>query len=145
MNLAAQSQSATKDITTILENIQHQTETTKSLMNQIDTTMGEQAKSVAETYEVFKQVEEADKMIINGIIDFSSTVDYIDEFSQNLLKVTGALANIAEESAATTEETTASLQEQLTIMKNLNQLSEDIKENIHELQLSIEHFKIEKK
>ena len=85
------------------------------------------------------------KMIINGIIDFSSTVDYIDEFSQNLLKVTGALANIAEESAATTEETTASLQEQLTIMKNLNQLSEDIKENIHELQLSIEHFKIEKK
>ena len=144
-NLAAQSQSATKDITTILENIQHQTETTKSLMNQIDTTMGEQAKSVAETYEVFKQVEEADKMIINGIIDFSSTVDYIDEFSQNLLKVTGALANIAEESAATTEETTASLQEQLTIMKNLNQLSEDIKENIHELQLSIEHFKIEKK
>lgn len=143
--LAEQSQSATQDIAGILANIKGQTETTKELMTRIDTAMSEQAKSVEGTYAVFKQVEEADTMIISEITDFSHTVDYIGEFSKELLEITDSLAQIAEESTQTTGETTAALQEQLAMMDSLNQLSEDIKENIHELQERIGHFKVENK
>lgn len=143
--LAEQSQSATQDIASILSNIKGQTEATKSLMMQIDTAMSEQAKSVEGTYAIFKQVEEADTMIIKEITDFSNTVDYIGEFSKELLEITDSLSQIAEESTQTTGETTAALQEQLSMMESLNQLSENIKENVHELQQSIGHFKIEDK
>ncbi len=143
-NLATQSQNAIQDITTILENIQYQTGTTKKLMTQIDTAMSEQTKLVEETYEVFKQIEEADTMIIDNIIDFSSTINYIGEFSKELLGITDSLALIAEESAATTGKTKVSLDKQFEMVDNLNKISENIKENIKELSNSIGNLKIDK-
>ena len=141
-DLATQSQQATKDITSILDLIEGQTASTRLLMKQINEKMDQQNDAVDETYKIFMQVENVEEMIIQNVESFDETIDYIHGFGQNLLSVTNNLANIAEENAAGTEESTASLEAQLETISSLNEISTNIKIYVDELQHNIHRFKI---
>ena len=70
-------------------------------------------------------------------------IDFIKDFSGELLTLIETLASSAEESAAISEEVTASSENQIIVVQNVKSESDNIDDIVDSLQVSIEKFKVE--
>lgn len=138
--LAAQSHEATQEITNILSNIKDKTQGTTMLIQNVEKAMTEQIISVGETREIFDKIAESDQNIMERIKSFSETVEYIYNFSQDLLGIAEALAKIARNSENITGEAITATQEQNNMMEQLKQSSGHIEKIVEALEIEINQF-----
>jgi len=142
-SLANESQEATKQIADVLNTIRSKADSTTRLMNSINDNMKLQLATVEETLKIFDNITNADKKIEENIGSFTELIEFIKDFSGQLLMLIEALASSAEESAAVAEEVTASSESQIISVQNVKNEANNIDDIVDSLQVSIEKFKIE--
>ena len=142
-NLAQESQSATQKISEILNDILNKsniaTESTLKIANSMDT----QLKAVEKARQAFTQINHIDYKIASEIKSFNDILDYISNFSKELLDITSTLACISQDSAAATQQTTASTEEQMAIVEHLHTSSSMIDDIVKDLAETINKFKLD--
>lgn len=141
--LANESQKATTETADILRNVRDKADMTRKIMTSIDEGMKRQTSTVEETMDIFKEITTADNRISENIKSFAGLIEYIKEFSDNLLQLIESLASSSEESAAVAEEVTASSEDQINVVGKVKASGDNILQIVNELKLNIDKFKTE--
>ena len=141
--LANESQKATTETADILRNVRDKADMTRKIMISIDEGMKRQTSTVEETMDIFKEITTADNRISENIKSFAGLIEYIKEFSDDLLQLIESLASSSEESAAVAEEVTASSEDQINVVGKVKASGDNILQIVNELKLNIDKFKTE--
>lgn len=141
--LANESKEATQETAEILNTIRNKADLTTELMSSIDEGMKVQNLTVNETLAIFDEITNADSKISDNIKSFNNLIDYIKDFSENLLELIETLASSSEESAAVSEEVTASSENQISVVEKVKVAGDKILKVVDELKVNIDKFKTE--
>lgn len=140
--LATQTEEALKDVTILINQIQEETAHSASIMENANEAIHEQNKTVEETGSAFKSIYEAVQQnnqlirkITDSILNISTQREHI---IHNMERITG----ISQETAAGTEEVSASIEQQTSSMEQLQYLSTELEASTNRVQEEIKKFTI---
>ncbi|MDM8534156.1 methyl-accepting chemotaxis protein [Clostridiaceae bacterium HSG29] len=140
--LAEESSSAANQIDVIVQDIQHETKNTVSIMNEVNDRSKEQNESVEKVNVSFEHINNS----INEIGELIKiTGDFIDEMNENKSNIVSAIENISsvsEESAAGAEEVTASMDQQNIAIEDVAKAAEKLSQLAAELNAEMSKFKL---
>lgn len=140
--LADQSKESGNKIREIVENIGKTTNKTTASAKKAEDMVNEQAKALSETVEVFGMIHSCVGELVEGI---HVVMDKLRQSLEEKELVQNSLQNISavsEEVAASTQEVTATLGGQVSVIQNLKEQVEELRSDARELDKSIEKFKI---
>lgn len=140
--LSQDSSRSTKDIAEIILNIQQDIANGANAMKEVKEVSEEQFASVNQVNEAFDKITEATDTMTN-------TIDYIENFIKTMIKSNAQVVNsindisaISQETAACSEEVTASIQTQTEAIVEVSKESEKLKEKAELLEVEVNKFKI---
>ena len=142
--LANESQSATEKTYDILNKIKAKANSTTGIMNSINEGMISYSSTVNETINIFNEITSVDNQISENVKSFNGLIDYLKDFSNELLELIETLASTAEEGAAVAEEVTASSDEQIAVVEKVKSSGNNILKIVDELKTNVEKFNIQK-
>lgn len=140
--LADQSRESGDKIREIVENIGSTTDKTTVSAKKAEDMVNAQAKALSQTVEVFGMIQICVEELVEGIRVITARLEKIVEEKE---MVQGSIQNISavsEEVAASTQEVTATISEQVTVIQNLKHEVGKLKEDVQQLNASIERFKM---
>ncbi len=141
--LADQSKESGNKIHEIVKKIGETTDKTTASAREAESMVNEQARALQETVNVFEMIQNCVGELVDGI---RLITQRLEESMLEKDKVEGSLQNIAsvsEEVAASTQEVTATLGEQVSVVQALKEEVELLRSDALELDKSIERFKID--
>jgi len=141
--LADQSKESGNKIHEIVKKIGETTDKTTASAREAESMVNEQARALQETVNVFEMIQNCVGELVDGI---RLITQRLEESMLEKDKVEGSLQNIAsvsEEVAASTQEVTATLGEQVSVVQTLKEEVELLRSDALELDKSIERFKID--
>ncbi len=140
--LAEGSSNAVGEIGSIVTMIQKDIKETAGLMNQVKEVSDEQSISVKEVDVAFDGIHESVETISNRILQVNT---YVEQLSQDNMEIVDAISNISsvsEETAAASEEVSASVMQQLESVEGVAGESARLEELTKQLQKEIDVFEI---
>lgn len=140
--LAEQSGQSAEEINTIVNKIGS---SVKAVLNKINysTEIGmETGKSVHQTNSSFKDIESDSKILRSSIEKVSNELEGVGKDRENIVEAFLGLARIAEDTAASTEEVSASSQEQASGLSEVLASAEKLSNLTEELNAAVKNFKI---
>lgn len=140
--LAEQTNEATDLVHNTLKGIINETNMATEEMENTYNIVQSQNKSVAETENSFKQIEEAVENFIQAITEVSEGIQVLHESKEIVTNAIYNIVMVSERSAAATEEISASVEEQQKAIELVAQSANDLSENIKILKESIKQFTI---
>jgi methyl-accepting chemotaxis protein len=140
--LADQSSSFTKDIKTVINELQEKSQNAVDLMQQSHQIITEQTMSVEATEGKFDGIADAIDIIKNIIVKLNHSSDLMSGNKNKVVESTQNLAAISEENAAGTQEASAAVQEQSATIEEIAKAGESLATIAEELRGIIEKFKI---
>lgn len=141
--LADQSKESGNKIHEIVKKIGETADKTTASAREAESMVNEQARALQETVNVFEMIQNCVGELVEGIRVITQR---LEESMLEKDKVEGSLQNIAsvsEEVAASTQEVTATLGEQVSVVQTLKEEVELLRSDALELDKSIERFKID--
>ena len=141
--LADQSKESGNKIHEIVKKIGETADKTTASAREAESMVNEQARALQETVNVFEMIQNCVGELVEGIRVITQR---LEESMLEKDKVEGSLQNIAsvsEEVAASTQEVTATLGEQVSVVQTLKEEVEMLRSDALELDKSIERFKID--
>jgi methyl-accepting chemotaxis protein len=141
--LAEQTKEFTEKINNIITNIEKKTQDTVSEVTISNTAVAEQIRAVQESESIFKMIFQSMDIIIKSIGKTDISVKNIMELKVNVNDSLASISAVAEESAATTEEISASTQVQMTTAKELSCKAKELRRLSEDLMNEINKFKTE--
>ena len=141
--LADQSKESGNKIHEIVKKIGETADKTTASAREAESMVNEQARALQETVNVFGMIQDCVGELVEGIRVITQR---LEESMLEKDKVEGSLQNIAsvsEEVAASTQEVTATLGEQVSVVQTLKEEVELLRSDALELDNSIEKFKID--
>ena len=141
--LADQSKESGNKIHEIVKKIGETADKTTASAREAESMVNEQARALQETVNVFGMIQDCVGELVEGIRVITQR---LEESMLEKDKVEGSLQNIAsvsEEVAASTQEVTATLGEQVSVVQTLKEEVEMLRSDALELDKSIEKFKID--
>ncbi len=97
-------------------------------MNQVKEIMKSQSENVTKTGSVFTQVTEGINKSIGGVGEIADKTAHLDEAHTSVVDIVQNLTAIAQQNAASTEETSASVIEVSDIMNEISGNAKQLKE-----------------
>lgn len=140
--LAEQSSRSAVDIQNILNQLQDNSKNSVEKMEEVQQIILEQEEKISKTNSVFTTVESSIKESITGISDIQSKTEILDNARNKTVDIVQNVSSIAQENAASTEETAAELDQVTSLVGQLNQVSEDLKNVTALLEEKINKFQI---
>jgi methyl-accepting chemotaxis protein len=140
--LAEQSGNATKLINGIVINIQRDTETMVNVVNKAHKIFKEEEKSVQDTDKRFNDILLCMKSVVLEIESMGDILSEINEHKEKAISQITNIASIAQESAACTEEVTATSHEQTSSCEKIEEYAKKLKYVVEELNKSVDKFKV---
>lgn len=126
--LADQSNESANQIDQIIHALIEDSEKAVKTMDEVKTIMNLQSENVHKTGQVFEQVRDGISSSISGVGEIATKTTQLDKARGDVVDVVQNLTAIAQQNAASTEETSASVMEvsnvMQEIMKNANRLKE---------------------
>lgn len=141
--LADQSKESGNKIQEIVKKIGETADKTTASAREAESMVNEQARALQETVNVFEMIQDCVGELVEGI---RLITQRLEESMLEKDKVESSLQNIAsvsEEVAASTQEVTATLGEQVSVVQTLKEEVELLRSDALELDKSIERFKID--
>ena len=141
--LADQSKESGNQIHEIVKKIGETADKTTASAREAESMVNEQARALQETVNVFEMIQDCVGELVEGI---RLITQRLEESMLEKDKVESSLQNIAsvsEEVAASTQEVTATLGEQVSVVQTLKEEVELLRSDALELDKSIERFKID--
>lgn len=140
--LAEESSKAADEIKNIVLNIQTGSKNTVVIMQEVKSRSGEQNEAVEKVETAFNDIFES----INGIqtiIDVvSKDIEVLDTSKVQILDSIASIASVSEEAAAASEEVSASMAEQTTVVEQVADSADQLKLLATKLEDNINQFKI---
>lgn len=140
--LADESQNSAKLITEIVENLINNSNTSVNTMNDVETIINEQNNKLDATKKIFENVNDEILEVRNIAVKITEEISNLNNLKINLLNGIESLAAIAEENAASTEETSASMTELSQLIGKTAKDAEQFVTLSEELAKSISKFKL---
>lgn len=131
--LAENSNTATRQISDIIAEIQKKVENVRKHMNDSIQAVQEQQAAVRQTEEAFERISSATGNVVDQVDVISDSAEAIVSGIQEIAQVMDATAAAAQQSAAHTEEITATTEEQYSVIEEVNQTAEDLAGLVDEL------------
>lgn len=131
--LAEQSNSSTKEIAKIINELMEDSEKAVATMNEVKEIMDEQSKKVERAGEAFSQVKAGIDASIKGVEAIEEKTIRLDDARANVIDIVQNLTAIAEENAASTQETSASVTEVTAIVEDIAQNAQKMNEYASDL------------
>ncbi|WP_419095815.1 methyl-accepting chemotaxis protein [Halalkalibacter suaedae] len=140
--LAEQSTSAANQITSLIEDIQSETEVTVNTMESNLEAVKEQVSLIEKGGASIQKIVENVKETQNGIYDIKDIFGLIESSTVGVLGSIKSINEIIEASAASTEEAAASTEEQSSTIEEIAASSRDLAKLAQKLQEDLSSFKI---
>ncbi len=140
--LAEQSNESAQQITGIIELLIQETQRSVETMTNVREVIDKQDENVTLTERAFGDVKDGITHSIEGIRAVSGRTKELDEARVKVVDVVQNLTAIAEENAASTEETSASATEMSAIMESIDSNAKDLNQVVEQLHGTIAKFKI---
>lgn len=141
--LAEQSNESARQIADIINLLIADSEKTVSTMEDVKSVIAKQDEHVANTEKAFEDVKDGIDKSIESVRTLTDKTKQLDEARVKVVDVVQNLTAIAEENAASTEETSASASEVGAIMENISDNAKQLNVIADELKESISQFLIE--
>lgn len=140
--LAEQSNESTRQIESITDSLIADSEKAVNIMGEVKEIMTKQNEHVSKTDEIFMQVKDGIDSSIDGITVIAEKTRQMDEARVNVVDIVHNLTSIAEENAAGTQETSASVSEVNRIVSNISENAEMMKGIASELENNMRVFRL---
>ena len=140
--LADESMQAGKSIKNIVENIVETTTRTTESAKEAETIIYAQANSLEETIEVFGEINQCVENLVNGLTNIADSMQKVNSEKELVQDSISHITVVSEQSAAATEEVTATLDTQVGIIADLAKDVELLKKEADALDQSIGRFKV---
>jgi len=140
--LAEQAEASTREISSLITDIQASTSQAVKEMNIAEQLVGQQQEAVAQTGQFFTKIQQAAGVITTQIQHVASETQVVN---QNTSQVSGVIADIvatSEQSAAATQEVAAATQEQTASVQSISQQARELAQEADLLKVEIAKFKI---
>jgi len=141
-NLADQSVKAAKEIRGIIENIQSQTNRTVERATLAGEILRSEEIALTDAVKAFREIDvHVSKLAVN-IEDIAAGTQIIEKTKIITLDAVQGISSVAQQTAATTVEMSASVDNQITEMAKLSKFADELKDYSGKLQEAIHIFKI---
>lgn len=141
--LAEQSKDSTKEIETIIEEIQKQSSQMVSQTTDSVNSGEKQTKLIDEAISASKEAFSRSNYMIEKISEFGGAIDRIVEIQNSILESLGNISASTEENAAGTQEVSANAEEVMATMEEFTNHVEDLNEIANTLKSMANQFTIE--
>ena len=141
--LADQSVEAANQIKAIVENIRVTTNQTIASAHKTEEFIYKQANSLDETITVFGSINVCVDELVAGLQDMASNMKDIGQGKNEIEESMCNISAVSEESAAATEEMTATINEQVTSVAGLTQKAEHLASRVNALEEAMSKFIVE--
>lgn len=139
--LAEQTQTSTKEISTIITKIQGETENTVGIMKRITEDVKGGVEITNEAIEKFNRILQSTRDISPQMEEVSSAVEQMSAAIQDVNTQLEAIVQVAQSNTATSEEVAASAEEQLAAMEEISASAQSLSTMAEELKSAIANFK----
>lgn len=140
--LAEETNQATSQIQTMIQNIEKETESTVIVMAQTTEITNGLNKSVQATENEFNRISSSINKIIDETTKLNSEIENVSAHSNVILDSIQNISAVAEQTAASTEEITASIEEQMNSIGTINVSSEKINKLSEKLASTLKKLEI---
>ena len=140
--LAEQTSASTKEINTIVANIQSQIEETKLRSNLTVGIVDKANEGIGETEKAFQIMSEAIGMAIRDTGVLNSSINTMNENKNGVVSSNQEILAISQEAAASTEEVAASIEQQASTTENIAGTAEELRIISERLSKSVEGFQL---
>lgn len=139
-NLSEQSKSSADEITAIVSELIHNSNTSVETMNQVSERVQQQNVKLGNTRDMFGSLNSEIASVSNGVDRLRSSIEEIEHMKDTVMASVEQLAAIAEENAASTEETSASMSELRRIVQQCHDDTQKLVSISADLSEHTEHF-----
>lgn len=126
--LADQSNESANQIDQIIHALIEDSEKAVKTMDEVKTIMNLQSENVHKTGQVFEQVRDGISSSISGVGEIATRTTQLDKARGDVVDVVQNLTAIAQQNAASTEETSASVMEVINVMQEIMENANRLKE-----------------
>jgi methyl-accepting chemotaxis protein len=140
--LADQSRESAQKISAIVEELIQNSNISVETMESVLEEIGKQSEKLQETHHAFDGLNGEINMVANAVDSISAQIDSINEVKNDVLQSVESLAAIAEENAASTQETSASMAELDEIVNNCNNTTNELVDLARAMNDDVSKFKI---
>ncbi|MBO5283892.1 MAG: HAMP domain-containing protein [Lachnospiraceae bacterium] len=140
--LAEQSNESAQQITGIIELLIQETQRSVQTMTDVKAVIEKQDENVNQTEKAFGDVKEGINKSIEGIRTIAKRTEELDTARVKVVDVVQNLTAIAEENAASTQETSASATEMSAIMGSIESSARELNEIADQLHNTVSRFQI---
>lgn len=140
--LAEQSNNSAREIDKIIHMLIEDSQKAVRTMNQVKEIMKGQSENVTKTGSVFTQVTEGINKSISGVGEIAHKTAHLDEARTSVVDIVQNLTAIAQQNAASTEETSAAVIEVSDIMNEISGNAKQLKEIAAVLENNMSSFRL---
>lgn len=140
--LSEQSGAAAAEISSIVAQLISNSNTSVQTMNSMAEVVGQQNLKLGETQQMFTSLNEEIDSVTDSVSSIYGQKEVLDEIKQAVLTSVNQLAAIAEENAAATQQTAASMSEFNTIIETCQEETQQLITLSQDLDDSIQKFKL---
>lgn len=140
--LASQSAETVEEISKIIDDLVANTERSLTIMDRVNGTVDQQVGALNETQNIFDQLYKNLNSCIESISTIGKMTDEIERQRQSITSVLGTLNSLAQDNAASSEETSAMTTDLAQIVNQSRQTVAEMKKDIEELQVDVNQFSV---
>lgn len=140
--LADETIQAGKNIKSIVESIVETTQKTTDSAKEAETIVNAQATSLQETIQVFGEIDQCVEVLVSGLKEIADNMQTIDAEKEHIQESISNISVVSEQAAASTQEVTATLENQVQIISDLAQGVEQLRQEADALDQSISIFTV---
>lgn len=141
-NLSEQSKSSADEIMAIVSELIRNSNTSVTTMNQVSGRVQEQNEKLENTRAMFQSLNQEIASVSDGVNRIREIMEVLEGQKNTVTTSVEQLASIAEENAASTEETSASMTELKDIVKQCHEQTQRLIEISNELNKHTSHFQL---
>lgn len=140
--LANQSAEAVEEISKIIDDLAENTERSLMIMERVNGTVDQQVGALNETQNIFDRLYENLNRCIESISTIEKMTGEIERQRQSITSVLDTLNGLAQDNAASSEETSAMTTDLAQVVNKSRQTVAELKKDIEELQVDVNRFSV---
>lgn len=140
--LADQSNDSARQIDDIIYTLLEDSQKAVQTMEEVKEIITRQSENVSKTGEVFSQVQGGISDSIQGVDEIADRTNQLNATRSNVVDVVQSLTAIAEQNAASTQETSAAVNEVANIMQEFSDHAAKLQEIAHTLEANVDIFQL---
>lgn len=140
--LANQSAEAVEEISKIIDDLAENTERSLMIMERVNGTVDQQVGALNETQNIFDRLYENLNRCIESISTIGKMTGEIERQRQSITSVLDTLNGLAQDNAASSEETSAMTTDLAQVVNKSRQTVAELKKDIEDLQVDVNRFSV---